>query len=261
MAPRHQDDAGQPEPRRSVLRRSTRRRRCWPSWWSWAPWARRPAPASTRRSASDILRFDLASGDYVPGGGKADEVVARMLKKPAAERLKLLRESTKAAGAVPVGDPARQLPLRRRAPGRSIADNARDVDFAMRWGFGWKQGPFELWQAAGWQQVAAVGQGRHRRRQGAVATRRCRRGCSKARSPKPAACTRPKARGAPSQNKFVPRASCRSTDASCSARRVLRRGRADAQHGRHHDVHEDEVRVWTLDERGADRQHHRPRCT
>ena len=35
-----------------------------------------------------------------------------------------------------------------------IADNARDVDFAMRWGFGVKQGPFELWQEAGWQQVA-----------------------------------------------------------------------------------------------------------
>jgi 3-hydroxyacyl-CoA dehydrogenase len=25
---------------------------------------------------------------------------------------------------------------------------------ALRWGFGWKLGPFELWQAAGWQQVA-----------------------------------------------------------------------------------------------------------
>jgi 3-hydroxyacyl-CoA dehydrogenase len=35
-----------------------------------------------------------------------------------------------------------------------IADNARDVDFAMRWGFGMKQGPFELWQEAGWKQVA-----------------------------------------------------------------------------------------------------------
>ena len=35
-----------------------------------------------------------------------------------------------------------------------IAHCARDVDFAIRWGFGWKLGPFELWQAAGWQQVA-----------------------------------------------------------------------------------------------------------
>jgi 3-hydroxyacyl-CoA dehydrogenase len=36
----------------------------------------------------------------------------------------------------------------------SIADNARDVDFCLRWGFGMKQGPFELWQEAGWHMVA-----------------------------------------------------------------------------------------------------------
>jgi len=35
-----------------------------------------------------------------------------------------------------------------------IADNARDLDFAVRWGFGWDTGPFEIWQAAGWQQIA-----------------------------------------------------------------------------------------------------------
>ena len=35
-----------------------------------------------------------------------------------------------------------------------IADTARDVDFAIRWGYGWLLGPFETWQAAGWQQVA-----------------------------------------------------------------------------------------------------------
>jgi 3-hydroxyacyl-CoA dehydrogenase len=34
-----------------------------------------------------------------------------------------------------------------------IANNARDFDFAVRWGFGWDNGPFEIWQAAGWQQV------------------------------------------------------------------------------------------------------------
>ncbi len=36
----------------------------------------------------------------------------------------------------------------------AIADNARDVDLALRWGFGWAMGPFELWQAAGWKNVA-----------------------------------------------------------------------------------------------------------
>jgi 3-hydroxyacyl-CoA dehydrogenase len=37
-----------------------------------------------------------------------------------------------------------------------IADSARDVDLAMRRGFGWAAGPFETWQAAGWAEVAAV---------------------------------------------------------------------------------------------------------
>lgn len=36
----------------------------------------------------------------------------------------------------------------------AIADNARDLDLAIRWGFGWERGPFEIWQAAGWNTVA-----------------------------------------------------------------------------------------------------------
>lgn len=34
-----------------------------------------------------------------------------------------------------------------------IANNARDLDLAVRWGFGWQQGPFEIWQSAGWNAV------------------------------------------------------------------------------------------------------------
>ncbi len=106
-----------------------------------------------KKVGKDILRLDPAKADYVPASGKADPLVERILKKPAAERLKLLRESSNPQAqflwailrdafhyaAVHLGD---------------IADCARDIDFAMRWGFGMKQGPFELWQEAGWQQVA-----------------------------------------------------------------------------------------------------------
>ena len=106
-----------------------------------------------KKVGKDILRLDPAKQDYVPAGGKADTIVERMLKKPAAERLKLLRESSNPQAqflwailrdsfhyaAVHLAD---------------IADSARDIDFAMRWGFGVKQGPFELWQDAGWLQVA-----------------------------------------------------------------------------------------------------------
>ena len=101
----------------------------------------------------DVLRFDLASKAYVPGGAKADEVYARMLKRPAGERLKLLREAEGAQGQflwaiLRNGFHYAAVHL------ASIADTARDVDFAMRWGFGRKQGPFERWQVAGGLQVA-----------------------------------------------------------------------------------------------------------
>lgn len=36
----------------------------------------------------------------------------------------------------------------------SIADSARDVDLAIRWGYAWEQGPFEEWQRAGFQEIA-----------------------------------------------------------------------------------------------------------
>lgn len=36
----------------------------------------------------------------------------------------------------------------------NIADNVRDVDLAIRWGFGWMQGPFETWQLADLSKMA-----------------------------------------------------------------------------------------------------------
>lgn len=39
---------------------------------------------------------------------------------------------------------------------QSIANNVRDVDLAIRWGFGWQQGPFETWQLAGLADMKTV---------------------------------------------------------------------------------------------------------
>jgi len=108
-----------------------------------------------KKVGRDILRFDLEGEEYVPAGAKADEVYGRMLKKPAAERLKLLRNSEGAQGQflwaiLRNGFHYAAVHL------AEIADTARDVDQAMRWGFGMKQGPFELWQQAGWLEVAKM---------------------------------------------------------------------------------------------------------
>jgi 3-hydroxyacyl-CoA dehydrogenase len=106
-----------------------------------------------KKVGRDVMRFDLASKEYVAGGEKADEVYARMLKKPAAQRLKLLRESEGPQGQF-LWAIIRNSFHYAAVHLASIAETARDVDFAMRWGFGMKQGPFELWQEAGWLQVA-----------------------------------------------------------------------------------------------------------
>lgn len=102
----------------------------------------------------DIEVLDPASGSYRLSDGKADEAVVDILKnRDVAERFRLLHESAHPQAqfmwaiyrdafhycAVHLAD---------------IAHNARDLDFAIRWGFGWERGPFEIWQAAGWSQIA-----------------------------------------------------------------------------------------------------------
>jgi len=108
-----------------------------------------------KKVGRDIMRLDPESMEYVAGGAKSNDVVGRMLKKPAGERLALLRNAE--------GAEARFLWAILRDQFHyaavhleTIAETARDIDFAMRWGFGVKQGPFELWQQAGWLQVATM---------------------------------------------------------------------------------------------------------
>ncbi len=107
-----------------------------------------------RKDGKAIKVLDAKSGDYVESAGTADDLVSRILKKrDPAERLKLLRESdhpqAKFLWAI-FRDAFHYIAVHLE----SIADTARDVDFALRWGFGWSTGPFETWQAAGWKQVA-----------------------------------------------------------------------------------------------------------
>ena len=106
-----------------------------------------------KKVGRDVSRFDRGSKEYVPAGQKADEVYGRMLKRPAAERLKLLRNAEGKEGQflwAILRNSFHYAAIHLAA----IADNARDVDFCMRWGFGMQQGPFELWQEAGWLEVA-----------------------------------------------------------------------------------------------------------
>lgn len=108
-----------------------------------------------KKDGKKMFVLDPSSGEYVGSGEKGDDAVKEILKNPdPSAKFKALRASEHPQAqflwacfrdvfhyiAVHLSD---------------IAHSARDVDFAIRWGFGWSVGPFETWQAAGWQQVPA----------------------------------------------------------------------------------------------------------
>lgn len=95
-----------------------------------------------------------ATGEYQNAGAKPNEAVQAILKiRNPAEKFAALRASD---------DPQAQFlwAIQRDVFHYAavllaeIADTARDIDLAIRGGFGWSMGPFEIWQAAGWKQVA-----------------------------------------------------------------------------------------------------------
>ena len=106
------------------------------------------------KKGKEIHVLDLAKQDYRPSAGAiADEVQAILKEKSPAAQFAKLRASAHPQAQF-LWAIFRDLFHYCAVHLADIAHCARDVDFAIRWGFGWKLGPFELWQAAGWQQVA-----------------------------------------------------------------------------------------------------------
>jgi 3-hydroxyacyl-CoA dehydrogenase len=107
-----------------------------------------------KKAGKDIVVIDVARQDYVPSEQKpSDEVAAILAIKDPSEKFGKLRASSDPQAQF-LWASFRDLFHYSAYHLADIADTARDVDFAIRWGYGWKLGPFETWQAAGWQQVA-----------------------------------------------------------------------------------------------------------
>ena len=107
-----------------------------------------------RKQGKVIQVFDPASGDYrTSDDSLAVEVDAMLKMSDPAARLSALRTSSHPQAQF-LWAIFRDLFHYCAVQLENVADSARDVDFALRWGFGWKQGPFELWQAAGWADTA-----------------------------------------------------------------------------------------------------------
>jgi len=106
------------------------------------------------KKGKDIVVLDLKAQDYRPATGEAAPEVVEILKtKNPSEKFAKLRASEHPQAQF-LWSLFRDLFHYSAFHLASIADTARDVDFAIRWGYGWGLGPFETWQAAGWKQVA-----------------------------------------------------------------------------------------------------------
>ena len=141
--------------------RSTKRRRCWPSWvlrleqHGLLPQGRQghPPPSNPPRPTTCHSR-------------KADDIIGRILEEAA--RGAHLRSCRQAAGAVPVGDPARRFPLARVGLESHRPECARDINRRCAGGSGtcpkgrFDSGSRQAEQVAGWIK-ADIGAGPGRR--------------------------------------------------------------------------------------------------
>ncbi len=107
-----------------------------------------------RKVGKDIRVLDLEAQDYRPADRAAAPEVVEILKtRDPAEKFAKLRASEHPQARF-LWAVFRDLFHYSAYHLADIAETARDVDLAIRWGYGWSMGPFESWQAAGWKQVA-----------------------------------------------------------------------------------------------------------
>ena len=102
-----------------------------------------------RKNGKTIEVYDITLGDYRPAKVTiSDEVKIIMKCSDARERMQRLVASTHPQARFLVAS-FRDLFHYCAFHLEEIAESVRDVDLALRWGFGWQFGPFETWQSAG----------------------------------------------------------------------------------------------------------------
>ena len=97
-----------------------------------------------RKQGRDIQVLDVGMQDYRTSAGTIADEVGEILKiRNPAEKFAALRASAHPQGQF-LWAIFRDIFHYAAVHLEHVADNARDLDLAMRWGFGWAQGPFCL---------------------------------------------------------------------------------------------------------------------
>ncbi len=107
-----------------------------------------------RKRGKSLEVYDIQTADYRPvTSGVSDEIKAIFKLKTPSEQLAALRASD-SKEAVLITACFRDLFHYAAYHLADIADSTGAVDAALKWGFGWQQGPFETWQAFGKAEVS-----------------------------------------------------------------------------------------------------------
>lgn len=109
-----------------------------------------------KKIGKEIFVFDLKKNDYRPVDTRLDSEIEEILKiKNPKEKFAKLYAS-KNPRAQFLWALFRDLFQYCATWLFDVAHNARDLDLAVRWGYGWTYGPFETWQTFGWHDVASA---------------------------------------------------------------------------------------------------------
>ena len=101
-----------------------------------------------KKNGKVIEVYDIKTKNYRPAQSEVSDEVKSIMKNtdPVARMQALIASSNKQAQFLAAC--FRDLFHYCAYHLEEIAENVRDVDLAIRWGFGWMQGPFETWQQA-----------------------------------------------------------------------------------------------------------------
>lgn len=131
----------------------------WHSWYSLPAWldkliaegslGQKSGQGVYRKQGKAIEVLDYKTGDYREAKGQVNPALLAIMKErdPAKRMAALVASEDKQAQFLVAC--YRDLFHYCAYHLQEIAKDTRDVDLAMRWGFGWQQGPFESWQYFG----------------------------------------------------------------------------------------------------------------
>ncbi|PID24194.1 3-hydroxyacyl-CoA dehydrogenase/enoyl-CoA hydratase family protein [Sporosarcina sp. P7] len=101
------------------------------------------------KKGRDIMELDMKTFEYVPTQKmKAPSIEMAKQQKGLANKVKTLLYAKDRAGEILWNTLTPTMLYAAQLHGE-IADDIVSIDNAMKWGFGWTQGPFEIWDAIG----------------------------------------------------------------------------------------------------------------